>query len=28
VDVYTYTLEVTFTNGTKAKKTGDITLLR
>ncbi len=28
VDVYTYTLDVTFTDGTKAKKTGDITLLR
>ena len=28
VDVYTYTLDVTFTDGTKAQKTGDITLLR
>ena len=27
-DVYAYTLEVTFTDGTKAKKTGDITLIR
>lgn len=27
-DVYTYTLKVTFSNGTKAVKTGDITLLR
>jgi gliding motility-associated-like protein len=28
VDVYAYTLEVTFSDGTKARKTGDITLLR
>jgi gliding motility-associated-like protein len=28
VDVYTYTLDVTFSDGTKAKKTGDITLIR
>lgn len=28
VDVYTYTLDVTFTDGTKTKKTGDITLIR
>jgi gliding motility-associated-like protein len=27
-DVYAYTLEVTFSDGTKARKTGDITLLR
>lgn len=27
-DVYSYTLKVTFTDGTKAVKTGDITLLR
>jgi gliding motility-associated-like protein len=27
-DVYTYTLEAGFTNGTKLKRTGDITLLR
>ncbi len=28
VDVYAYTLEVTFSDGTKYRKTGDITLLR
>jgi gliding motility-associated-like protein len=28
LDVYTYTLDVTFSDGTKYKKTGDITLLR
>ncbi|MEP6926923.1 MAG: PKD domain-containing protein, partial [Ginsengibacter sp.] len=28
LDVYTYTLEVTFSDGKKYKKTGDITLLR
>jgi gliding motility-associated-like protein len=28
MDVYTYTLDVTFTNGQKVRKTGDITLLR
>ena len=28
MDVYAYTLEVTFSDGTKASKTGDITLLR
>ena len=28
MDVYTYTLDVTFTNGQKYRKTGDITLLR
>lgn len=28
MDVYSYTLEVVFTNGTKATKRGDITLLR
>ncbi len=28
VDVYTYTLDVTFTDGKKYRKTGDITLLR
>ncbi len=28
MDVYTYTLGVTFSNGQKVKKTGDITLLR
>lgn len=28
VDVYAYTLDVEFTDGTKARKTGDITLLR
>ena len=28
IDVYTYTLDVQFTDGTKYKKTGDITLLR
>ncbi|MDQ2721073.1 MAG: PKD domain-containing protein [Bacteroidota bacterium] len=28
MDVYAYTLEVTFSDGTKVKKTGDITLLR
>jgi gliding motility-associated-like protein len=28
VDVYTYTLDVVFADGKKAKKTGDITLLR
>lgn len=27
-DVYTYTLEATFTDGTTARKTGDITLIR
>jgi hypothetical protein len=28
MDVYSYTLAVTFSNGQKVKKTGDITLLR
>lgn len=28
MDVYTYTLRATFTNGTKVTKTGDITLIR
>jgi gliding motility-associated-like protein len=28
MDVYTYTLDVTFSDGKKARKTGDITLLR
>lgn len=28
MDVYTYTLKVTFSDGTKATKTGDITLIR
>jgi len=28
VDVYAYTLDVTFSDGTKYRKTGDITLLR
>lgn len=28
VDVYTYTLEATFSDGSRTKKTGDITLLR
>ena len=28
MDVYTYTLDVVFTDGKKARKTGDITLLR
>jgi gliding motility-associated-like protein len=28
MDVYSYTLKVTFSNGQKATKTGDITLLR
>lgn len=28
MDVYSYTLSVTFTNGTKVTKTGDITLIR
>jgi gliding motility-associated-like protein len=28
LDVYTYTLDVTFSDGTKYRKTGDITLLR
>ena len=28
MDVYAYTLSVTFSNGTKVTKTGDITLLR
>ncbi|MEO6684248.1 MAG: PKD domain-containing protein, partial [Ginsengibacter sp.] len=28
VDVYTYTLDVTFSDGSKVKKTGDITLIR
>ena len=28
MDVYAYTLDVTFSDGTKARKTGDITLLR
>ena len=28
MDVYSYTLEVTFTNGKKTRKTGDISLLR
>jgi gliding motility-associated-like protein len=27
-EVYTYTLDIEFTDGTKARKTGDITLLR
>jgi gliding motility-associated-like protein len=27
-EVYTYTLEIEFTDGTRATKTGDITLLR
>ncbi|MBW7839882.1 MAG: gliding motility-associated C-terminal domain-containing protein, partial [Chitinophagaceae bacterium] len=28
MDVYTYTLKVTFSDGTTASKTGDITLIR
>jgi hypothetical protein len=28
MDVYTYTLDVEFTDGKKLRKTGDITLLR
>src|SRR5690606_2548633 len=28
MDVYTYTLEVQFTNGNRLRKTGDITLIR
>jgi len=28
MDVYAYTLEVQFTDGTKTTKTGDITLIR
>jgi len=28
LDVYTYTLDVEFTDGQKLRKTGDITLLR
>ena len=28
LDVYAYTLDVTFSDGTKYRKTGDITLLR
>lgn len=28
MDVYTYTLDIIFSDGTKAKKTGDITLIR
>jgi gliding motility-associated-like protein len=28
MDVYAYTLDVEFTDGTKTRKTGDITLIR
>ncbi len=28
MDVYTYTLDAEFTDGTKVRRTGDITLLR